>query len=68
MRVRLTKFRYGPGVYQNAGTVLDLSDEEARDLVGRGHAELVETTSIAPRENAALRTSRPSGRRATKGK
>lgn len=68
MRVRLTKFRYGPGIYQTAGSVIDLPADEARDLVGRGHAEPVETTSIAPRENAALRTSRPSGRRATKGK
>jgi hypothetical protein len=50
------------------GTILDVSDEEAAGWVRRGRGEYVkdipvETAAVAPPENTALRTSKPTPRK-----
>lgn len=53
MTVKLKRFRFGPGYYQSAGTILDLAPEEERALVDDGLATRVERATVTPPENAA---------------
>lgn len=58
MTIRLKRFRYGPGFFQGAGSVLELSDDDERALIAAGDAERLETTSRRPAEHAAKTTGR----------
>lgn len=68
MAIRLTKFRYGPGVYQPAGTVLTLDRDEEVRLVKAGWAQPIEPSPVEAAvhrkpETAALPPANPRRRR-----
>lgn len=69
MRIRIThRAGYGDrfGVHHECGAEWDAPDAIAVKLLNRGLAEpVIETTTVAPKENAAKRTGRAKPRRKT---
>jgi hypothetical protein len=46
MQVKLNQFRYGPGVFNAAGQVVEVSDSEGEELTRKGYAERIETAAV----------------------
>lgn len=60
--VRLTDIRFGPGYFQTAGAVLNLTPDEERALIAAGRAVAVETAAKAIPETATAHKGKHHGK------